>query len=312
MKASGARNATTLSEAQWNCISDLTETLRPFKEAQELLEGEKYVTISLVPDLICAIRIALKAQLNEASCTSYMKAVLEKLLESFAAEWGSGDPGTMYDEHTHTGRSNRHVGFRVSQMMAAFLDPRTKNLTCFDERDKYRIIDDVRKAAVKLRSSAGQQNKPTAVATTDTSLISSPAKRVCLRASMFGAQTSSVQHEISDVEMSVLEAVNTEIVRYQFEPKLEYVTGKDSQGKDVLGNPLEWWRNHETKFSTLAALARKLLCIPATSAPSERIFSHAGQTVSSLRSSLSPSNVSELVFLHDSWETIEKLTPSDK
>ena len=129
---------------------------------------------------------------------------------------------------------------------------------------------------------------------------------------MFGAQTSSVQHEISDVEMSVLEAVNTEIVRYQFEPKLEYVTGKDSQGKDVLGNPLEWWRNHETKFSTLAALVRKLLCIPATSAPSERIFSHAGQTVSGLRSSLSPSNVSELVFLHDSWETIEKLTPSDK
>ena len=40
-------------------------------------------------------------------------------------------------------------------------------------------------------------------------------------------------------------------------------------------DPLLWWRNHETYFPTIAKLARKYLCIPASTAPSERVFSTA-------------------------------------
>lgn len=44
--------------------------------------------------------------------------------------------------------------------------------------------------------------------------------------------------------------------------------------------PLVWWRNNKKFFPGLAAVARDVLCIPATSAPVERFFSTAGLTIS--------------------------------
>ncbi|CAM4623496.1 unnamed protein product [Leuciscus chuanchicus] len=42
---------------------------------------------------------------------------------------------------------------------------------------------------------------------------------------------------------------------------------------DSESEPLEWWRLHERNFPRVSKLAKKYLCIPATSTPSERIFS---------------------------------------
>ena len=61
--------------------------------------------------------------------------------------------------------------------------------------------------------------------------------------------------------------------------------------------PLAWWKSYETQFPILAKLARKYLCIPATSVPSERAFSTAGLVVNSKRACLLPENVNMLVFL---------------
>ncbi|KAL5478061.1 hypothetical protein EMCRGX_G024938 [Ephydatia muelleri] len=40
-------------------------------------------------------------------------------------------------------------------------------------------------------------------------------------------------------------------------------------------DPMEWWKMHNSQFPTIAILARKYLAIPASSAPSERVFSKA-------------------------------------
>ena len=42
---------------------------------------------------------------------------------------------------------------------------------------------------------------------------------------------------------------------------------------------LEWWRNNEIHYPTLAKLAKRYLCVSATSVPSERIFSIAGLVI---------------------------------
>ena len=64
---------------------------------------------------------------------------------------------------------------------------------------------------------------------------------------------------------------------------------------DVLG----WQRDHATHFPSLSILARKYLCIPATSASSERSFSTAGRIVEKRRTSLSAEIVDSLLVLHD-------------
>ena len=62
--------------------------------------------------------------------------------------------------------------------------------------------------------------------------------------------------------------------------------------------PLTWWLEHEKKYPNLSKLARKYLSITATSVPSERLFSKAGELVSHKRSCLKPSNVNMLLFLN--------------
>jgi len=68
----------------------------------------------------------------------------------------------------------------------------------------------------------------------------------------------------------------------------------------IFGNPLEWWRVNNNTYPHLSKLALKHLSIPATSAPSERVFSTAGLTIAKERAWLESSRANELVFLHES------------
>ena len=59
-------------------------------------------------------------------------------------------------------------------------------------------------------------------------------------------------------------------------------------------------------FPALSRVARKYLCIPATSASSERTFSTTGLIITEKRNRLKPDIVSAMVFLHGSWDLVEK------
>ncbi|KAI2649305.1 Zinc finger BED domain-containing protein 4 [Labeo rohita] len=62
-------------------------------------------------------------------------------------------------------------------------------------------------------------------------------------------------------------------------------------------DPLEWWKLHQPNFPRLSLLAKKYLSIPATSAPSERVFSVGGGIVTCNRACLKPEVVDRLIFL---------------
>ena len=63
-------------------------------------------------------------------------------------------------------------------------------------------------------------------------------------------------------------------------------------------DPLYWWRVNGSRFPHLKILARKYVAIPATSTPSERVFSVAGTVVDKRRSVLTAEMIDALVFLN--------------
>ena len=80
--------ANNLSNQQWECLKDIIKILGPFRYAQQLLEGEKYVTISLVPTIIFNIRNGLKYAASQVETNStYVQSMLDILLRSFNKEW---------------------------------------------------------------------------------------------------------------------------------------------------------------------------------------------------------------------------------
>ena len=68
--------------------------------------------------------------------------------------------------------------------------------------------------------------------------------------------------------------------------------------KPSASSPLDYWQQNHQRYPFLSQIARKLLCIPATSTPSERVFSAAGNTILAKRAALNGETVDELIFLN--------------
>ena len=66
---------------------------------------------------------------------------------------------------------------------------------------------------------------------------------------------------------------------------------------DFKDEPLVWWKCQATNYPFLSDVARKYLCVCATSSPSERLFRKSGQIVTPLRATLKPERVNMLTFL---------------
>ena len=75
----------------------------------------------------------------------------------------------------------------------------------------------------------------------------------------------------------------------------EQITFWDEQER--WNDPLLWWKQREGVFPHVARLARILLAIPATSAPSERLFSKASLLLSKKKARVNPANAAMALFL---------------
>ncbi|XP_030765200.1 zinc finger BED domain-containing protein 1-like [Sitophilus oryzae] len=63
-------------------------------------------------------------------------------------------------------------------------------------------------------------------------------------------------------------------------------------------SPLAFWSANENLFPALFKMHKKYLCAPATSVPSERIFSKSGIITNSRRNRLSAKNLNQIIFLN--------------
>ena len=71
-------------------------------------------------------------------------------------------------------------------------------------------------------------------------------------------------------------------------------------------DPLDWWFLNKSNFLILSELAKKVFACQASSAESERTFSHAGRIKCSTRSQLSPHIVAAIVLIKSNADLLGK------
>jgi hypothetical protein len=314
----------SLSEAQWAVIQDLTLLLKPFMVAQKLLEGESYVTISLIPFMLYKIRNGL-IQANQAPSSSpQVREISGLMLTKFVEQFGSGEAGTVATDHQVEGVRRRSRGIPKIVLMSLFLDPRTKSAIGVPLPDQELIWNYIETDLIALAISIGPPSNTRAAAERATSEAERPPNRR-LHQNQYAQDVDNFLAELDDAESdddlrelddcndcnldgtalignqgnwtehAAAEVVRREIVKYKLASCIKIrntATGK-------FNCPLDWWRAHHSEYFYLSKLALKYLAIPATSAPSERVFSAAGLTIAKDRARLDPDRANELVFLHD-------------
>jgi len=327
-----------LTEAQWTVVKDMSALLKPFMVAQRLLEGEAYVTISLIPYMLYKIRKGLMAVNADPMSSLQVRSASTLMLVKFNEEFGTGEQNTVATDYLAEGSRRRLKGLPKIVMIAMCLDPRTKSATGIPLADREVIWEYVFDELVDIALQSGPPPAPAAPAPAVPGQ-EQPLPRGRNRNNNFGyaRDVDDFLHELDenvdehvhvndeDDLQELIDAnddpdnligdavenwnretvggmIRTEIDLYKSAKALKLTdpeTGKFS-------NPLDWWRVHQSDFPYLAKLSIRYLAIPATSAPSERVFSTAGLTISKERARLESSRANELVFLHDSGPALEK------
>ena len=72
------------------------------------------------------------------------------------------------------------------------------------------------------------------------------------------------------------------------------------------GNPYTWWNNNQLRYPLLANLARRYLCSPPTSVPSERLFSGAGILYDERRNKLTAEHAEMLLFIKNNMNLLQQ------
>ena len=103
--------------------------------------------------------------------------------------------------------------------------------------------------------------------------------------------------------LTPIEISRKELDRYLAEPLFpQNMSDTDRKASMAHFNPLTWWKSHGYCMPNLALLAKSILCVPATSTPSERVFSVAGNLITKQRAMLSPENADRMIFLNMNYK----------
>ncbi|CAF4055111.1 unnamed protein product [Rotaria sp. Silwood1] len=84
---------------------------------------------------------------------------------------------------------------------------------------------------------------------------------------------------------------------------------EDHKKIDINMNVLSYWNENKLIYPTLATIAQRVLCIPATNTSVERLFSDSGNTITSRRTRLETSKVNQLLFIRRNLSLLRELFP---
>ena len=199
----------------------------------------------------------------------------------FNQRWGT-DELQLFTGEVRRGTRQRQVGIHPAFVITTFLHPQWKNLNeiGMDENSREALDNDVFMKMVKCAGEGGVEVEEEVQAPTN---LQQPDDNEGMDPThIFAAMFAANQPSNEDQNNVVLN--DTEVVcRLELDKYKKHIPPPATTKPMKL---LSWWKNHQRDFPILAKLAKKYLSIQATSAPSERIFSKAGNIISEKRTRL--------------------------
>ena len=263
-----------MTEEQWDFLFLLRECLKPFHLAQTQLEGELYITASMVPLWIDQLRKQLRKDMSSDDADLAESA--QRLLEDLEERWHSWPRATL---------------------LAAAMDWRTKWMGFFSKSDRdaaWNLIAEEAQAIYMRTNKAGEQT----IESQDLSGSKAAAPEPAF------AGDYSVNPDADDLETYDADTEqNTRVLQTRIAAEIKAYKGERQIA--ATADPLKHWKLKSRDYPLLSLVARKWLAVPASSAASERMFSSAGLTVSKKRTLLGTARVSTLVFLKTAWPYLQ-------
>jgi hypothetical protein len=252
----------SLEPHEWKLMEALVKCYRPFEKAQRQLEGEKHVTASLVLGRVRDLHRVLTEQ--AATCeVADARDMLELMRLDFIHRWGDFAAGSVWHTSGHRGELHRQVGIAKNFLLASALDPRTKQLIGMDDADRNHVRNRLSELLIPLVI------VPNAAPNSKGVMVSNAAIDDDNEDAIFQQQGVAMDEVVFDP----VQMINDELGNYFAMPFLRWTV----DGEHTC--PLQWWKQRELLFPHLAQLAKRYLCVPASSESSERASATAGLTI---------------------------------
>jgi hypothetical protein len=314
-----------LSTDEWNLLQDLVITLGPFEEATRYLGGEKYVTHSIMIPIIEQIKRLLLLPLSNSSTptsptsptSSTSPITIFNSPEIFQEIENAPDVFIMIEEVEVLENNNIENNNNQTKKDNINLDKplETKDLLDKVRKDLYNamcfywkvlpedyLLSTILDPRIKSMNNQIEEEeilrkkyekyKENYLPTPNESRASSPTP--------------------SETSVTILNPIYKPrlfSIFDQNQPKASNEVEEYLKEDMISFNqcPFNWWLNKKDKYPILAKLARIHLAIPATSTPSERLFSDAGNLLSAKRTRMNAEFFKRIMFLKRNASEVDSI-----
>lgn len=287
-----------LSETEWEVIIDLLQVLGPIEEVTTCLGGSKYVTYSLLFRLIQSLK--QRFRLNRTINNELNFEEEDDVFDNDDVDFENQEDSDQHNINTPVDtinllnlvKKNMYQALcyyfptpTFEKLLPALLDPRCKKLEDFDNSIRLNVENKLRELYKELET----ENKE---------------------------KENQIQEGDDDINNNLNTTVNLLYV-----PSLLKSLDKEEVAQDeveeyldlpqigINNDPLVWWKLHSKKFPILSELSRVYLAVAATSTPSERLFSDAGNLLTNKRTRILPELFKRMIFLKRNINNLKSIHP---
>lgn len=305
--ATGEVGIEDLSVNEWLVLHQIEIVLETMAYWQRILEGEKYVTGSLSTVAVYQVRKAFVEVIASEDTEDPVRELTKILLKDFDERYHPAEGGKVkYFREDVLGRGQRYIGLHQYFFFASFLDPRVLPILVdiMTDEDFEQLKDDIvdQMVAKSNAMSQGQDNPVPRMSPTATA--KSKPKKPSKASQMLRGLNTKPKPSNETTEDNVNDDCRAQLNRYIKDALSGVCPLEDDDGE--FNDPLEWWKNNMVRYELVAHLARLYLAIPATSAPSERIWSRAARILTLKRARLKEEVVERMMYVRENIRYLRK------